>query len=56
MASGFTRRARLMTGGALGVVMTLALAGGAQAQTASQDDQATQVDEIVGAFFPARKN
>ncbi len=47
MASGFTRRARLMTGGALGVVMTLALAGGAQAQTASQDDQATQVDEIV---------
>jgi len=47
MASGFTRRARLMTGGALGVVMTLALAGGAQAQTASQDEQATQVDEIV---------
>ena len=28
MAYGFTRRARLMTGGALGVVMTLALAGG----------------------------
>ncbi len=47
MASGFTRRARLMTGGALGVVMTLALAGGAQAQTTSQDEQATQVDEIV---------
>lgn len=47
MASGFTRRARLMTGGALGVVMTLALAGGAQAQTASQDEQATQVDEII---------
>ncbi|MGH7025886.1 TonB-dependent receptor [Brevundimonas sp.] len=47
MASGFTRRARLMTGGALGVVMTLALAGGAQAQTAAQDEQATQVDEIV---------
>ncbi len=47
MAYGFTRRARLMTGGALGVVMTLALAGGAQAQTASQDEQATQVDEIV---------
>ncbi len=47
MASGFTRRARLMTGGAMGVVMTLALAGGAQAQTASQNDQATQVDEVV---------
>ena len=47
MAYGFTRRARLMTGGALGVVMTLALAGGVQAQTASQDEQATQVDEIV---------
>lgn len=47
MNPGFTRRARLMTGGALGVVMTLALAGGAQAQTTPQDEQATQVDEIV---------
>lgn len=47
MKPGFTRRARLMTGGALGVVMTLAFAGGVQAQTAPQDERATQVDEVV---------
>lgn len=46
MNPGFTRRARLMTGGALGVVMAVALAGGVQAQTA-QSEQATQVDEVV---------
>lgn len=47
MNPGFTRRARLMTGGALGVAMAVALAGGVQAQTAPEADQATQVDEIV---------
>ncbi|WP_447908902.1 TonB-dependent receptor [Brevundimonas bullata] len=47
MNPGFTRRARLMTGGALGVAMAVALAGGVQAQTVPETDQATQVDEIV---------
>lgn len=48
MNPGFTRRARLMSGGALGVVLTLALGGVAQAQsTAPRDEQATQVDEVV---------
>lgn len=48
MNPGFTRRARLTSGGALGVVLTLALGGVAQAQnTAPRDEQATQVDEVV---------
>ncbi|XLP36292.1 TonB-dependent receptor [Brevundimonas vesicularis] len=49
MSNGFTRRARLMAGGALGVVATVVFAAAAQAQTATpaQDEQAAQVDEII---------
>ena len=46
MRTSFTRRARLMSGGALGAVMLLAFAGAAQAQDAAQEEEA-QVDEII---------
>jgi iron complex outermembrane receptor protein len=46
MKTSFTRRARLMSGGALGAVMLLAFAGAAQAQDASEG-QEVQVDEII---------
>ena len=46
MRNSFTRRARLMSGGALGAVMLLAFAGAAQAQDASEG-QENQVDEII---------
>jgi len=46
MTNRFNARARLLTGGAVGVLAALAFAGTVQAQTAPQDD-ATQVDEIV---------
>lgn len=48
MSKGFTRRARLMSGGALGVVATLVFAGAVQAQSNPQSgEQTTEVEEIV---------
>lgn len=47
MSKGFTWRARLMAGGALGVVAAMTVAAGAQAQSAANQEQATEVDEIV---------
>ncbi|KPF78635.1 TonB-dependent receptor [Brevundimonas sp. AAP58] len=40
-------RARLLSGGAIGVLAALAFAGAAHAQTAPQDEDATEVDEII---------
>ena len=45
MSKGFTWRARLMAGGALGVVASLALTSAVQAQ--ATPDQTTEVDEII---------
>ncbi len=49
MRNGFTTRARLMAGGAMTVVALLAFGTMAQAQTtpAPQDEEVTEVDEIV---------
>jgi len=49
MRNGFTTRARLMSGGAMTVMAMLAFASIAQAQTAPppQDDEVTEVDEII---------
>ncbi|MBU1345816.1 MAG: TonB-dependent receptor [Alphaproteobacteria bacterium] len=51
MRNRFNTRARLMGGGAAGVLALLAMAGGvqaqAQAQTTPQEETATQVDEII---------
>jgi len=40
-------RARLLSGGAIGVLAALAFAGTVQAQTAPQDGDATEIDEII---------
>jgi iron complex outermembrane receptor protein len=47
MSHRITTRARLLSGGALGVLAALAVAGTANAQTAPQDQEATEVDEII---------
>lgn len=47
MRNRFNTRARLMAGGAASVLAILAFAGAAQAQTAPQEDDATQVDEVI---------
>ncbi len=47
MRNRFNTRARLMAGGAASVLSLLAFAGVAQAQTAPQDDDSTQVEEII---------
>lgn len=46
MSNRFNTRARLMAGAAIGSLALLAVAGGAAAQTRTQDE-ATQVDEVV---------
>ncbi len=47
MSHRTTTRARLLSGGAIGVLAALAFAGAANAQAAPQDEDATQVDEII---------
>ena len=47
MRNRFSMRARLMVGGAAGVLTLLAAAGVAQAQTSPQDDDTTQVEEVI---------
>ena len=47
MRTVFTRRARLLSGGAISAVMLSAMAGGAMAQTAVSVDDASQVEDIV---------
>jgi iron complex outermembrane receptor protein len=47
MRNRFNTRARLLTGGAVGVLAAMAFAGAVQAQTAPQDQDATEVDEII---------
>ncbi len=47
MRNGSTRRARLMSGGAISAAMLLAFTGAAHAQTAQDDEDETQVDEVV---------
>jgi iron complex outermembrane receptor protein len=47
MRTPISRRARLLAGGAVGAIGLMAFAGAAAAQTASQQPEATEVDEVV---------
>ena len=47
MRNRFNTRAHLMAGGAASVLAMLVITGGAQAQTTPQDDDATQVEEVI---------
>lgn len=47
MRSQVTRRVRLLAGAALGVVGLLAFAGSASAQDAPQEQEATEIDEVI---------
>ncbi|MDI1325541.1 MAG: TonB-dependent receptor [Brevundimonas sp.] len=47
MRTQATRRARLLAGAAIGLVGVMALTGAAAAQTAPQDPEATEIDEVI---------